>query len=118
MALTHKLHKSSHDPPITDRQSRWIERLMPFALTFDYIKGENNVVADALSRCPLVANSITVVRSMLAGLMVRMKIAADIDEEYESLRKKALEDDNSLRLVNSLVLDEDDAVFVPRDDSL
>ena len=118
MALERKLHKSSHDPPITDRQSRWIERLMPFALTFEYIKGENNVVADALSRCPLVANSITVVRSMLAGLMIRMKVVAETDEEYIELRRKAIEDDNSLRIVDQLVLDEDDCVFVPRDDSL
>ena len=53
MALDRKLHKSAHDPPVTDRQCRWIERLMPFSLKFEYIKGENNVVADALSRCPL-----------------------------------------------------------------
>ena len=118
VALERKLHKSSHDPPVTDRQSRWIERLMPFALTFEYIKGENNVVADALSRCPLVANSITVVRSMLAGLMVRMKLAADLDDEYQELRRKAELSDNSLRTLDGLVLDEGDCVYVPKDDSL
>ena len=91
---------------------------MPFALTFEYIKGENNVVADALSRCPLVANSITVVRSMLAGLMVRMKLAADLDEEYLELRRKAESSDNSLRVLDGLVLDEGDCVYVPKDDSL
>ena len=91
---------------------------MPFALTFEYIKGENNVVADALSRCPLVANSITVVRSMLAGLMVRMRLAADLDEEYLELRRKAESSDNSLRVLDGLVLDKGDCVYVPKDDSL
>ena len=48
-ALERKLHKSAHDPPISGRQARWIERLMPFALTYEYIPGEENKVADALS---------------------------------------------------------------------
>ena len=117
-ALERKLHKSAHDPPVTDRKSRWIERLMPFALTFEYIKGENNVVADALSRCPLVANTITVVRSMLAGLMKRIKFAAESDPEYEELRKKAAKEDNSLWLLDGLVLDNDNIVFVSEDESL
>ena len=62
MALERKLTKSSHEPPVTDRQSRWIEALMPFALTFEYIKGQDNTVADALSRCPVAARSVTVVK--------------------------------------------------------
>ena len=118
MALDRKLHKSAHDPPVTDRKCRWIERLMPFSLKFEYIKGENNVVADALSRCPLVANSITVVRSMLAGLMVRMKIAAEHDGGYAELKTKADSPDNSLRLLDGLVIDENDVVYIPEDDSL
>ena len=55
MALQRKLTKSGQDPPVTDRQSRWIEALMPFALTFEYIKGKENTVADALSRCSVPA---------------------------------------------------------------
>ena len=51
-ALSRKLHKSTHDPPISARQARWIERLMPFALTFEYVKRKENIVADVLSRHP------------------------------------------------------------------
>ena len=91
---------------------------MPFALTFEYIKGENNVVADALSRCLLVANSVTVVRSMLAGLMVRMKLVAELDEEYQDLCLKAKSSENSLRILDELVLDDGDCVYVLRDESL
>ena len=60
-ALQAKLCKSQHDPLLNDRQARWVEALMPFAFDFAYLKGEFNVVADALSRCPTVVNSVTLV---------------------------------------------------------
>ena len=41
-ALERKLCKSGHDPPVTDRQSRWVEALLPFPFTFSYIKGADN----------------------------------------------------------------------------
>ena len=49
---------------------------MPYAYTFEYIKGTDNLVADALSRCPYMLNTVTVIHSMLAGLLARMKMAA------------------------------------------
>ena len=33
-----------------DRVSRWIDQLTPFDFDIDYIKGENNSAADALSK--------------------------------------------------------------------
>ena len=51
-ALARKLSKSVHDPPISPRQARWIERLMPFHIDFEYVPGKENVVSDALSRYP------------------------------------------------------------------
>ena len=78
-ALERKLHKSAHDPPISGRQARWIERLMPFGIEFEYIPGEENKVADALSRYPntMTLNTITVMHSKLAGILPRIKIAAE-----------------------------------------
>ena len=35
---------------LTPRQLRWLEKLEPFAFTVKYIRGQENVVADALSR--------------------------------------------------------------------
>ena len=82
-ALERKLMKSAQEPPLLPRQTRWIERLMPYAYKFEYIKGSNNLVADALSRCPYMLNTVTVVHSMLAGILARMKIAATQDPQYQ-----------------------------------
>ena len=73
-ALERKLLKSAHDPPVSARQARWIERLMPFHLRFEYIKGSENVVADALSRHPHThLNTVTVISAQLAGILKRME---------------------------------------------
>ena len=47
---------------LTSRQLRWLERLEPFSFTIKYIKGNDNVVADALSRevASLEVNAIEV----------------------------------------------------------
>ena len=47
---------------LTPRQLRWLERLEPFNYTMKFIKGQENQVADALSRAvrPLEVNAIVV----------------------------------------------------------
>ena len=57
-ALESKLCKARQDPPLNDRQARWIEAMMHFPYTFNWIKGETNVVTDALSRHPTVSPRI------------------------------------------------------------
>ena len=81
-ALHSKLCKSSHDPPLNDRQCHWVEALLPFPFEFQYLKGQHNVVADALSRAPLLANSVMVVRSLWSGLMEMLRLAAQQDSNY------------------------------------
>ena len=56
---------------------------MPYAYTFEYIKGTDNLVADALSRCSYMFNTVTVIHSMLASLLARMKMAASQDLQYQ-----------------------------------
>ena len=81
-ALQTKLSKGQHEPPLNDRHARWVQALLPFPLTFKYLKGELNVVADALSRCPTAVNSVTIVRSLWSGLMEMVRLAAEQDPTY------------------------------------
>ena len=87
-ALQRKLTKSAHDPPVTDRQSRWIEAMMSFSFEFQHVKGKQNVVADALSRCPAVRCTVSVVRSSLLGFLGWMRMAAAADPDYQSKLQK------------------------------
>ena len=112
-ALERKLCKSGHDPPVTDRQSRWIEALLPFPFTFKYIKGADNTVADALSRCPLVANTVTLVRSLWTGLVALMRVAANADEDYKRLKEEVDKNPEGRKIVNGLVCDEHNRWIVP-----
>ena len=117
-ALSRKLDKSSHDPPLNDRQYRWVKALMPFPLNFQYIQGKNNVVADALSRCPVLANSITLVRPLLVGLLEYMKLAAQFDDRYQELLAKARDHRDGLREEDGLVRLGDEIWWVSRNDQL
>ena len=86
-ALARKLSKSAHDPLISPRQARWIERLMPFSITFEYIPGSQNVVPDALSRYPALSTNacVTLVAPHLVGLVSRIALAAQQDSDYMAL---------------------------------
>ena len=89
-ALQRKLHKATHDPPISARQARWIERLMPFALTFEYLKGGDNIVADALSRYPSPQlHTVTIISAQLSGILARIALAATSDPGYIWLVEQA-----------------------------
>ena len=88
-ALERKLQKSAHEPPISSRQARWIERLLPYSFSFEYIPGKDNHVADALSRfpdlCPeeVGASSVTVMSPQLVGIVDRIRLSSQADDEYQ-----------------------------------
>ena len=131
-ALARKLHKSSQDPPFSARQARWIEKLMPFALTFEYVKGKENVIADVLSRHPeddasgnkdkpaAEMKTITVISAQLAGILQRMALAAAEDEDYQERIQEARGwgDAATEREENGLLKRHDGCIVVPRDDVL
>ena len=119
--MARKLHKSAHDPPISNRQARWIERLMPFALTYEYVSGKDNIVADALSRYPHTTqlNTVTVMHSMLAGILPRIKFVADQDPVYQGYLRKCRDGQSSrFRIEDGILILGESNVYIPHDDDL
>ena len=37
---------------LNDRQQKWVSKIQAYDFEIEYVKGKNNVVADALSRMP------------------------------------------------------------------
>ena len=92
---------------------------MPYSLTFEYITGEENLIADALSRHPCRLNAVTVVHSMLAGLMARIKLAARNDPGYQTQFRAALSGEATDYFVeDGLLVKEGGLVVVPDYDEL
>ena len=118
VALERKLHKSTHDPPLNDRQSRWVEALMSFPLTFQHIPGNLNHVADALSRVPLIANSITVIKSIYVGLISLLQIAAEQDPEYHSQINECEKDPRKGSIKEGLIHSPQGCIRVPRNSGI
>ena len=127
-ALERKLHKSSHDPPLNDRQARWIEALASFSYHFEWIKGAENVLADTLSRHPgdcmkgamsPMLKTITVVHTLLAGLRKRLRWVAKHDTEYSQLWEKTksseAQDGEKYHRWEGLVVDSEGRVIIPND---
>jgi hypothetical protein len=79
----------STQPHLSRRQCRWMELLQEYDFDIEYVKGKENVVADALSRRPL-ANAISCIRN---SLIDEIKIHYVDDEffklSFESLSKEA-----------------------------
>ena len=118
-ALERKLTKSAHDPPILPRQARWIERLMPYPFEFQHVAGEDNIIADALSRNPVGMNAITVIHPMLAGILGRIRVAAEADQAYQAQKEAAARNEaTDYLLQEDLLIRDGGMVVVPRDDDL
>ena len=93
-ALARELTRSADDRTVTPRQSRWIERLMPFHITFEYIPGKENVVSDALSRYPSLATysfSLTLIHPYFLGILARIAFIARGDTNYQELMTKVIQ---------------------------
>ena len=117
-ALERKLCKSAHDPPISDRQARWIESMAKFPYSFQWRKGEANTVADALSGNPVAVNVVTVVQSLLAGIWRRLTVTAREDAEYQHLLQQARDPGSALSVWRGLVTDAQGRIYVLRNDEI
>ena len=71
-------------PTLSNRQARWIEKLAEFDFEVKYLKGAENVVADALSRDAVVAAVSTVtVDSLLEKIKGKYENAEDKPKDVE-----------------------------------
>lgn len=79
----------STQPNLSRRQCRWMELLQEFDFDIEYVKGKENVVADALSR-RFLANAISCIRNSLID-EIKTHYASDdvLKLPFESLCKEA-----------------------------
>ena len=76
-------------PVVTARLARWVVRLTGYNFKIDYVKGKENVVADALSRRSdmeqLAQQEIAELRSGGQGERVRLAVARAIENEVAAV---------------------------------
>ena len=86
---------------LTPRQLQWLERLEPFSFTIKFIKGRENVVADALSRevQEVTVNAVEVIESDRQQFGIGdIRDSVQADQFYQDMVS-----DESVRLQLSLV---------------
>ena len=106
-ALQRKLCKSVQDPPLNDKQARWIESISHFSFQFVCLKGSQNPVADTLSRQLVRIYTMTVIDARLVGIWKCIQVAAADDPEYCALTEKVRDRGVvGYKLWKGLVLDE------------
>jgi hypothetical protein len=76
-----------NQPKLSGRQARWMETLQQHNVNIVYIKGENNVVADALSRRPDHLQVNTMALSELTSPLLQRELqqATMEDRDYQAL---------------------------------
>ena len=92
--LLHKLAKSAPIPPLLPRQARWIERLSGFDLRYQHVAGNENPIADALSRTLEFYIDATELTESANPLLQRLQAAAAQDAQYQA-RLKAITGDHN-----------------------
>jgi hypothetical protein len=73
---------------ISRRIARWYDELSEYPITFRYIKGEKNTVADGISRRP---DFMQATSSTLAAILTRKQVRERVEEGLASLVKEATE---------------------------
>ena len=121
-ALKEVLTKKGED--FTYRQLRWYERLEPYTFTVKYIKGNDNVVPDALSRTPEFY-SIGAIELMPPSPHITIETSALVDAMMHDVKYKTLCSDPELCMklnlrmsTQGLLETEGGQVCVPNDDVL
>ena len=64
------LHFFLEQKKLQERQQKWVSKIQAYDFDIDYIKGKNNVVADALSRRPTTLSLMSLDTDWRARLFV------------------------------------------------
>ena len=119
--LRQLLTKKGED--FTARQLRWYEKLEPYSFTVEYVRGEDNVVADALSRQPVGQMAAIVLGNGDVHRLTR-KLLIDAATQ-DSLYQEVITDQMTCEQLELCVDEErqllyrrDGTLWVPNDDLL
>ena len=113
---------------LTPRQLRWLERLEPFSITMKYLKGNENIVADALSRNTLPDPDTSTSLSVFAVEVEEQKDYLDkdtilqvglLDDAYQLiLHDDMIMDQLELHNDNGVLITSQNQIYIPNDHSL
>ena len=84
-------------PHLSHRQARWVEKLQPYRFIFEHIKGDNNKVADALSRAPEFECKAIEIHCPPSLTKSQIKLAALTDHTYHAIDVTKLDGQWELR---------------------
>ena len=104
---------------LTPRQLQWLERLEPFAYTIKYIRGQENVVADALSRAADTLSVNTIEFNAAPAFSLSVTDVAEAVTQ-DAFYKDALEDETirmqlQLNRRNDLLYTQREQLCIPAD---
>lgn len=103
-SLTHLLKQRS----LSRRQARWTEILADFDLNFEYVKGEENTVADALSRKNIVDDELDIGVAEVCSVAALTELGATFSPSLKaSIRAGYTEDSFCVALRKVLPLRDD-----------
>ncbi len=115
-------------PMLSGRQTRWKDVIAQFDFDIEYVRGESNVVADALSRradhapvkqhsSELLVNSIFVAAAAAApaDLLADIRKAAPADSAYQHALSRPRTRSDPLSAVDGLLYHSGDRLYVPAD---
>ena len=94
---------------LNDHQQKWVRKLQAYDFDIEYMKGKNNVVADALSRKPTLCS--------LTSISVDWKVSIISEYAKDSFATKILDklvDDNRYKVVDELIYYKNRIFLVPR----
>ena len=111
----HSLQYFSTQPHLSPRQVRWSQFLQDYDVTFHYLSGSKNVVADALSRIPVEDASLASVSLLEVGEEVKseIRVAYENDKFFTKILSKIKSNSNDTQ--GSIFRQEDGLLYYTKD---